>query len=243
MNELTHIAEFRALLANYKLSDSAKNILEQTKLVLLVGPTSSGRNTIITELVRTGDFHYIVSDTTRQPRTKDGIVIEENGREYWFRDEDELLEDIRNGEFLEAAIIHNQQVSGVSIREIKAAHQAEQIAITDIEPSGATTIHTLKPDVVIIFILPPNFAIWLQRFLGRSDLPDDEVRRRLITACSEIEEALDREYYRLVVNDNYLHAAAEIKEMIEDVDLSAEQQAEARAIAVQLLEDTRNYLS
>ena len=158
MNKLKQIDEFRKVLGNYQLSDDAKQILSATRLVLLVGPTSSGRNTIIAELVRTGGFHYIVSDTTREPRTKDGILIEQNGREYWFRKEAELLADLQRGDFLEAAVIHEQQVSGISIREIKAAYQADQVAITDIESVGATTIHDLKPDATFIFVLRSLYA-------------------------------------------------------------------------------------
>jgi len=74
MNELKHIDEFRAVLANYQPSEHAKGILRHTRLALLVGPTSSGKNTIIGELLHTGDYHYIVSDTTRKPRTNDGVM-------------------------------------------------------------------------------------------------------------------------------------------------------------------------
>jgi len=84
-------------------------LLQQTKFVPLVAITSSGRNTLIRELLKTGEYHFIVSDTTRKPRTNDG-VMEQSGVEYWFRDEDEVLQDVKDGKFLEAAVIHSQQV-------------------------------------------------------------------------------------------------------------------------------------
>src|SRR5690349_7662236 len=101
MNHLKHIDEFREVLANYHLSDEAKQTLNDLHLVLMVGPTSSGRNTIIRELVKTGSYHFIVSDTSRKPRHNDGI-LEQNGREYWFREEADMLQDLRHGMFLEA---------------------------------------------------------------------------------------------------------------------------------------------
>src|SRR5689334_7205560 len=104
MNKLKHLVEFQKVLEHYQVSDENKAILKQTRLVLLDGPTSSGRNTIIDELVKTGDYFHIVSDTTRQPRHKDGKPIEENGREYWFRSEDDVLAGLKNGDYMEAAI-------------------------------------------------------------------------------------------------------------------------------------------
>src|SRR4051812_45219052 len=112
MNELKHKDDFEKVLAGCQLSDGAKQTLAQTKLLLLVGPSSSGRNTIINELVAEGGYHYIVSDTTRQPRVNNG-VLEQDGREYWFRTEEDILADLQAGNFLEAAIIHDQQVSGI----------------------------------------------------------------------------------------------------------------------------------
>ena len=86
----------------------------------MISVTAGGRNTIIDQLLKSGDFHYIISDTTRHKRANNG-VMEQDGREYWFRSEDEILADLKAGNFLEAAIIHNQHVSGISIRELKKA--------------------------------------------------------------------------------------------------------------------------
>jgi hypothetical protein len=46
MNELKHRAEFIDALSNYKLSPAAMDALLRTRLLLLAGLTSSGRNTI-----------------------------------------------------------------------------------------------------------------------------------------------------------------------------------------------------
>src|SRR5665213_1025428 len=104
-NKLVRIAEFRTALEGYHLSKAALQTLSQTELVLLVAPSSTGRNTIIWELLKIGDYHFVVSDTTRKPRVNDGL-LEQSGREYWFRSEQEVLTDIQQGKYLEAAIIH-----------------------------------------------------------------------------------------------------------------------------------------
>jgi guanylate kinase len=208
-----------------------------------VGVTSSGRNTIIKELLKTGDYHYIISDTTRQPRVKDGVVIEKNGREYWFRKEAEMLADIQNGEFLEAAIIHEQQVSGISIREIEKANRDGRIAITDVEPAGAATIHAIKPDTTIICITPPSLDVLLSRLRSRSDLPEDEIRRRIEGAYRENAVILQQDYYTFVCNKELEEAVAEVHNIAKNGVHNTAKEAVARCVVEQLYKDAQAYLA
>src|SRR6266702_1448012 len=210
MNELKYRDTFRTLLADYRPSEATKRILRETRLVLLVGPSSAGRNTIINELVAGGDYHFIVSDTTRQPRVNNGVP-EQNGREYWFRTEDDLLDELRQGKFLEAAIIHDQQVSGISVRELQKAQAAGRIAINEVEIDGAENVHRLKPDCVIIFVVPPAFDVWLQRLHARGKIPPAEIRRRLESSCQEFAAALKNDYYTFLVNDSLEQAATDVR--------------------------------
>jgi len=244
MNQLKQIAEFRSVLNNYKLSASAEQVLADTQLVLLVGPSGGGgRNTIIRELLQTGRYHYIVSDTTRHIRIKDGVPIEQDGREYWFRSEAEILDDLRQGEFLEAAVIHEQQVSGISIREVAKARTNHLVAITDVETAGAATIHNLKPDTTIVFVVPPDFTTWMQRLRSRSDLPESEIRRRMEGACREFRAVLAHDYYTIVVNDKLDEAVAEIHHIVTTGDRSTAKEQIAHRLVEQLLQDAQAYLA
>lgn len=240
-NELRHLAEFRKYLADYQVSPAARKRIANLKLALLVAPSSSGRNTIIRELEKTGEFHFIISDTTRKPRINDGVP-EQNGREYWFRTEEEALADIENGEFLEAAVIHNQQVSGISIRELDKARQERRIAITDVEIVGAANIYRAKPDTHIIFIVPPDFETWIQRLQYRGILPEDEVRRRLESALEEFEAAIREPFYMFVVNDKLEDAVASVYKIAKFGEVDADEQRRGLAIVEKLLIDTREYL-
>src|SRR4051812_6100284 len=105
---------FEEILKHYQVSDHAKQVLSGTPFVVLSSVAGGGRNTIIQYLVEQYDYGFIVSDTTRPPKVRDG-KMEQHGVNYYFRNEDELLVDLRNGEFVEAELIHNQQVSGTSI--------------------------------------------------------------------------------------------------------------------------------
>lgn len=242
MNELARIAEFREALEGYHLSKPALHTLSQTKLVLIVGPTSSGRNTRIKRLLKTGDYHYVVSDTTRQPRINDGI-LEQNGREYWFRTENEILTDLKEGKYLEAAIIHNQQVSGISVRELEKARDEGKIAITDADIAGAASAIQYKPDTIVIFVLPPNFDEWQRRIKHRGEMLPEEFKRRMQSACKEFEVALSNDYYQFVINDSGDDSVMQINQIaklgIEDQEL----QVQARGLAEQLLLATRSLVS
>lgn len=242
MNQLTRIDDFRRVLANYHLSDEAKALLAKTQLVLLVGPSSSGRNTIINQLVTSGKYHPIVSDTTRQPRVNNGI-LEENGREYWFRAEADVLHDLEAGQFLEAAIIHEQQVSGISMRELATAAQEGKIAINEIEVVGADNIHAAKPDTLFLFILPPSFNEWMARMEARGQLPAPEIRRRLASAIDELTIALDRDYYQFVVNDTFMDTAEAVEKLVAGEPRAAGAQAHGQAVAERLLVDTKAHLA
>jgi len=242
MNQLIRIDEFREVLADYHPSNKAWKELEGLQLVLLVGPSSSGKNTIINQLAKSGLYYFVVSDTTRQPRVNNGI-LEENGREYWFRSEVDVLADLREGKFLEASIIHNQQVSGMSIRELHTAIEQQKIAIDEIEVIGADHIHTLIPSAQFLFVLPPSFDEWVTRMNVRGELPADETKRRLESAVAEITTALDRDYYVFVVNDTFMQTTKLVNAIIHDHTIDEEAQRVAKETARQLLVDTEQFLA
>lgn len=241
MSELRYLEEFQDLLKNYTVSAQTKRLLNQIDLVLLVAPTSAGRNTIIRELLKTGNYHYIVSDTTRSPRINNGVP-ERDGVEYWFRTEEQVLAELRAGQFVEAAVIHNQQVSGVSLRELQRAKATNKIAITDFEIAGVETIKRLKPDVKVIFVLPPGFEEWQRRLAHRGRMSKEEVIRRMHSAYREFETALQNEYYLFVVNDNIAEATEQINAIARLDQVDPQLQATSRQVAEQLYIETRQFL-
>lgn len=237
-NNLARLAEFREVLKNYHISDASRRILTQAKLVLLVAPSAGGRNTVIRELVKTGEYYFVVSDTTRLPRVNNG-VLEKSGQEYWFRTEEEMLQDLRDGKFLEAEIIHGQQVSGISIRELEKAYDNNKIAITDVDIGGISNIIHAKPDTVAIAVLPPSFQEWQQRLSIRGPIEVGEYKRRMQTACKIFEQATSHSKFAFVINDNLEHAIQQIDHIAKKGMTDAKKNDQARQLAAELLEDTQ----
>ena len=241
-NNLRRLAEFQEVLKHYRISELSRQILTQTKLVLLIAPSAGGRNTIIQELLKLGDYYFVVSDTTRQPRVNNG-VLERSGREYWFRTEDEMLHDLKEGKFLEAEIIHGQQVSGISIRELKKAHDDNKIAITDVDIGGISNIIHAKPDTVAIAVLPPSFEEWQQRLSIRGPIEVGEYKRRMQTACKIFEQAASHSKFAFVINDNLSHAVEQINHIAKKGMTDAKKEDQARQLATKLLSDTQAAIS
>lgn len=240
---LEHIEEFRQILHSYAPSAEGRELLRQAQIVAFVGATAAGRQTLINALIRNHPdmYHNLVSDTTRPPKVRNG-VMEQDGHDYFFRSEMEILEDLRRGAFLEAAIIHNQQVSGISLREIQRAIAAHKIALSEIQPNGAASIHAITPDARIIFVIPPNFSTWLARIRGRGDLNQEELQRRLTSALAEFNEALTKPYYQLFVNDEVGRSAEQLHAILTGA-MTATDQVVAQATVRQLLVDTQTYIN
>ncbi len=239
-NQLTHLSEFNDILSTYSVSPRALKVLNLTKLVLLIAPSASGRNTLITKLLTTGKYNFIVSDTTRKPRSNNG-VMEKNGREYWFRSEDEFLNDLKQGEYLEAEVIHNQQVSGISIRELEKASLANKISVTDIDIGGVRNILKAKPDVTIILVLPPSFNEWQRRFISRGDLHDNEYNRRMRTALTIYIQAPKIKNIIYLINDSVEHGAEEVEKIVNG-DINKQSQIHAKELIATLIAGTTKAL-
>lgn len=238
---LRHQAEFERVLKNYKPSLELLDLLHDNTLVVVAGPSASGRNTLINSLIMTGRYSFVVSDTTRSPRINNGIP-ETNGKEYWFKSEEEFLHGLKNGAYVEAAIIHNQQVSGISLNELGNAFKNGSIGITDIDIQGCDSIKSFSDDVVPVFVLPPEYDEWMQRLDRRGVMPVEEKRRRLTSAAQEIELALQRSYFNFIVNYDLRYTAEKLHESITSGQFDEMVQSNAHKHAEQLLAELYNHL-
>lgn len=212
-SSLRLLAEFQRILKDYKPSLELLDLLHDMKLVVVSGPTASGRNTLINNLIMTGRYHYLVSDTTRRPRINNGVP-ERSGEEYWFKTEEEVLFGLKNGVYAEAAIIHDQQVSGVPLSELRTASHTGKIAITDATVQGCDSLKSIADNVIPVFVLPPDFDEWMRRLDTRGKMDPSEKRRRLLSAVEEIDLALSRSYFKFIVNWDLRRTVEELHEEI-----------------------------
>ncbi len=229
-------------LAAYEPDASAKKLIKETRILLLVGPTGAGKDSLKDKLLKTGDYHHIVSHTTRKPRINHG-VIEQDGREYHFIDKAQAERMLDNHELIEAKM-YSGNLYGTSVAEIKAAHDNSKIAMTDIEVQGVAEYKKLDPGVMAVFLLPPDFKTWQERLQRRyGDVVDaEDFRLRLQTALAELSQLLKTDYYVAVINDDMETTFKHINTVTSSRDHTTPDELKARAIAQQLAKDIQAHL-
>lgn len=225
-----------AQLQNYSVPESAVDLIKNSQVVFLVGIAGAGKDTILSRLVAMPDYHHIVSHTTRPPRANHG-VMEQNGVEYHFISLETASTMLESGGYIEAKPVHGN-VYGTSVAEIKMAHDEGKIAISDIEVQGISEYRAVSDTVIPIFILPPSFDVWQARLMKRYEgNPDPEdLKTRMRTAQDELREALEKDYYEFVINDDLEHSI-QVADEIAHGNFSTEKNEQARKVAEQLLAD------
>lgn len=239
--ELKNVEAFKEALSDYDVSDRARQVLQSVTMVALSGLAGGGRNTVISRLVETGNYSFIVSDTTRPPKLRDG-EMEQDGVIYHFRSEEDILNDIRNGEFLEAEVIHSQQVSGVSIRELEQLSADGCILIGDFEYGGINNVAIAKPDAFIIALLPPSYDEWVERFSKREKIAHEEFMNRMRTAEKVLQNMLKQSFMKFVVNDDISRCAKTIDEVVRSGAYNQQMHQQGLALAESLLASVKREL-
>ncbi len=173
------------------------------RLVVLSGPTASGKSTLWRRLVQHPGVGFSVSATTRPPRPG-----ERDGRDYWFLDEASFDRHLAAGDFLEWAEVHGRRY-GTLRSQIEAALERGEDIVLEIDVEGAARVRRSGLPVVSIFVMPPSMEALEERLRRRGTEGEAEMEKRLSRAAAEIERA--SEYDHVVVNDDLEDLVAEVE--------------------------------
>ena len=151
------------------------------KLILIVGPSGSGKGTVIGRLKsKYAGFIYPVSFTTREmrPRERDGEV-------YKFEDK-----------FLEYAVVHSDNYYGTAKAEIMNGLESGAMVLREVDIQGFHSIREVVPaeNLVSIFMKVSDLEDLKQRILRRGQISDDELAKRLNSAKMELDLASECDY-------------------------------------------------
>jgi len=231
------VSEIATLLKRYKPSDETVKLVRNTPIVLLVGVSGAGKDTIKRKLLETGDYHEFVSHTTRLPRENHG-VMEQDGVEYHFVSLEESKRMLENGEYIEAKI-YGDKVYGTSVAELQQASSDGKIALNDIEVQGVAEYRAISEGVKAMFIVPPTYEEWRRRLLyryGENGADPEDLKKRTQIAIEELEHALKVDYYHFIINDTLDRAVFVIDEIAHGKDTFTDKDDWARGQAAVLLE-------
>lgn len=229
-------------LTAYKPSPEAKKLIKSTPVLLLVGPTGAGKDSLKEKLLETGLYHHLVSHTTRPPRINHGS-LEQDGVDYHFINHSTAERMIDERAFIETKM-YSGNLYGTSIAEIQHAHDEHKIAMTDIEVQGVDEYKAIDPNVMAIFLLPPNFTVWQARLQRRyGDVVDAiDYRIRLQTGLDELDQLLTTNHYVPVINDNLEVCAEYVAEIVSSSTHTSPHAEQAKKVAQELARDIRAYL-
>ena len=122
-------------------------------LIVVSGPAGSGKGTVNSQLIATGDFVFSVSATTRAPRPG-----EVNGVNYHFIDKEEFQRRIDDNGFLEYTT-YCDNFYGTPLKEALAVLDSGKNLILEIECDGAKNVKKIFPEAVLIMLILYNPAL------------------------------------------------------------------------------------
>lgn len=224
------------LITEYTRPKSAVDTIQHTKITLFVGISGAGKDTIKQALLDQPQFGEIISHTTRAPRKNNG-VLEQDGVDYYYISESQAETMLENGEFVEAKFVHGT-VYGTSVKAVQEAGK-KGIAICAIDVQGVEEYKEISDDVIAIFVVPPNYDIWVerlkQRYATEAEFLDEWPKRRE-SAIRELSRALELPYYHCVINDDLERATRVSSEIAQSDDTFNRKDDEARIVARNLLD-------
>lgn len=185
-------------------------VREKSKGLLIVvsGPSGAGKDTVCNKVVEEMKNTKIsVSMTSREPRGK-----EVEGVDYYFVSKKEFEERIEKGEFLEYAIVHNNQYYGTPKAKLEEDINKGKNVILVIDIQGALKIKEIVKEALFIFIMPPSMEELKERLIKRNTETKDKILERFKTAYNEINEYTKYNY--VVVNDKVEKAVNKVKSII-----------------------------
>lgn len=185
-------------------------VREKTKglLIVISGPSGAGKGTICSRIIEeVKNTKLSISMTSREPRGK-----EENGIDYYFISKEEFEEKIKKDEFLEYAIVHNNQYYGTPKGRIEEDLNSGKNVILEIDIQGALKIKERVQEALFIFIMPPSMEELKDRLIKRGTETKDKILERFTAAYNEINEF--KKYNYVVVNDKLDVAVEKVKSII-----------------------------
>lgn len=175
-------------------------------LIVLSGPSGSGKDTVLDGLAKITQIKRSVSMTTRKKRDN-----EANNIDYIFVDRDFFEKSIRDENVLEY-VEYSGNYYGTPKGPIDKWLQEGKTVFLKIEVNGKEHIKRIYPDAVSVFIVPPSFDILEKRLRLRNSDSEESVLKRLETAKFEINQAKSFDY--IIINDELEKAIDDLNTII-----------------------------
>ena len=180
--------------------------MDKGMLAVISGPSGSGKGTIVKGLLSGGDLVLSVSVTTRKKR--EGEV---EGRDYFFKTEEEFGDLLRNNMLLESTVYAGYHY-GTPLDYAESQIGLGKTVILELDVPGALQVKEKYPSSVLAFIMPPTLRELERRLRKRRTETPEMIDRRLAIALEEIKHTDAYDY--LIINDELSRAVSDFRSII-----------------------------
>ena len=178
-------------------------------MVVLSSPSGTGKTTLVKLLSESRDFYTSISHTTRKPRNN-----EEEGKDYYFVNNDQFQNLIKKKEFLEYANVFSHLYGTTKTPVIKNLENSKNV-VFDIDWQGTEQIKkkNLEYKLLTFFVLPPSKKALFNRLSNRDMKDKLIVDERMKEFNKDILHWKNYDY--VVINDDLQRCFNEICELID----------------------------
>ena len=178
-------------------------------MVILSSPSGAGKTTLVKLLSESRDFYTSISHTTRKPRNN-----EEEGKDYYFVNNDQFQNLIKKKEFLEYANVFSHLYGTTKTPVIKNLENSKNV-VFDIDWQGTEQIKkkNLEYKLLTFFVLPPSKKVLFNRLSNRDMKDKLIVDERMKEFNKDILHWQSYDY--VVINDDLQRCFNEICELID----------------------------
>jgi len=178
-------------------------------MVILSSPSGTGKTTLVKLLSESKDFYTSISHTTRKPRNN-----EEEGKDYYFVNNDQFQNLIKKKEFLEYANVFSHLYGTTKTPVIKNLENSKNV-VFDIDWQGTEQIKkkNLEYKLLTFFVLPPSKKVLFNRLLNRHMKDQLIVDERMKEFNKDVLHWKSYDY--VVINDDLQRCFNEICELID----------------------------
>lgn len=180
---------------------------KQGVLLIISGPSGSGKGTVVEQLCKKENFSLSISATTRAPRE-----YEKDGVHYFFHTREEFLHMQEHKELLEWAEFCGNYYGTPRKYVVEQLAQGKNV-ILEIEVQGALQVKKIYPDGILVFLMPPNLEELGRRLTNRGTEDKETINRRIHRALEEME--LAQEYDYVVINDTVEQATEDLLAIVQ----------------------------
>jgi guanylate kinase len=183
------------------------------KLILVIGPTGSGKSVLITYIKETfPELVYLSSYTTREKRPG----VENSAYKFLSVEEFEKMKEA--GEFLEWAQF-GANYYGTSKEEVTSVLNAGKVVLKEMEVQGVRQVQNILPheQLAIMYIDAGSWEDLERRVRARAPISDEELAKRKQRYEDEVPFKENADFVIKNYDGNLEGAKSEIRQAIESV--------------------------